>query len=119
MPSDANVNENEPDAIAGFGAGDEGKMNSELETQVSKLREDVAGVAEALKSLATERADGAKRQAFALRDDVRNRGEQYVRQAQEVASDFEDQVSERVRAEPIKAVLIAAAVGYFYARIFH
>lgn len=117
MQSETDVNT--PGAIGASSSGKKGSTNSELETQVSKLREDVAGVAEALKSLASDRADGAKRQAYALRDDVRNRGEHYVRQAQEVASDFEDQVSERVRAEPIKAVLIAAAVGYFYARIFH
>lgn len=114
MPSDTDVNE-----FAASSAATADLDRSELETQVSRLREDVAGVAEALKSLASERADGAKRQAYALRDDVRNRGEQYVRQAQEAASEFEGQLSERVRSEPIKSVLIAAAVGYLYARIFH
>ncbi|KQT64208.1 MULTISPECIES: DUF883 family protein [unclassified Aureimonas] len=92
--------------------------DKDLEVQVSRLREDVAGVAEALKALATDRADGAKRQAYALRDDVRDRGERYLQQAQEAASEFESEVSERVRAEPIKAVLIAAAAGYLYARLF-
>lgn len=92
--------------------------NADLEAQVAKLREDVAGVADALKSLATNRADDAKRQAFALRDDVRERGEQYLRQAQDAASDLEEHLSEKVRAEPIKSVLIAAAAGYLYARIF-
>jgi ElaB/YqjD/DUF883 family membrane-anchored ribosome-binding protein len=92
--------------------------DKDLEIQVSRLREDVAGVAEALKSLASERADGARRQAFALRDDVRDRGERYLQQAQEAASEFEAEISERVRAEPIKAVLIAAAAGYIYARLF-
>ena len=37
---------------------------------------------------------------------------------QDAASDLEEQLSERVRAEPIKSVLIAAAAGYLYARIF-
>jgi len=92
--------------------------NADLEAQVAKLREDVAGVADALKSLATGRADDAKRQAFALRDDVRERGEQYLRQAQDAASDLEEQLSEKVRSEPIKSVLIAAAAGYLYARLF-
>lgn len=91
---------------------------NDLEAQVSKLREDVAGVAESLKTLAGNRASSAKDQAFALRDDVRETGEKYFRQAQEAAGDFEEEISQRVRAEPIKAVLIAAAVGYFYARIF-
>ncbi|WP_102958786.1 DUF883 family protein [Mangrovicella endophytica] len=109
MPSDTSSFENN---------GNNASTNGDLETQVARLREDVAGVADALKSLATERAEGAKRQAFALRDDVRERGEQYLRQAQDAASDLEAQISERVRAEPIKSVLIAAAVGYFYARIF-
>jgi ElaB/YqjD/DUF883 family membrane-anchored ribosome-binding protein len=92
--------------------------NAELEAQVAKLRTDLAGVAEALKAMANERADGAKRQAYALRDDVRDRGERYVQQAQDAVSELEDQVAERVRAEPIKAVAIAAAIGYLYARIF-
>ncbi|WP_185983556.1 DUF883 family protein [Aureimonas mangrovi] len=92
--------------------------DADLEAQVARLREDVAGVAESLKALAGSRASNARDQAFALRDDVRETGERYFRQAQEAASEFEDQISERVRAEPIKSVLIAAAVGYFYARIF-
>ncbi|MFD2236323.1 DUF883 family protein [Aureimonas populi] len=102
----------------GFEAEGGKRSEAELEAQVAKLREDMSGLAETLKSLAGERADSAKRQAFALRDDVRETGERYFRQAQETASELEEQVSERVRAEPIKAVLIAAAVGYFYARIF-
>ena len=101
------------------GADTSNPANADLETQIAKLRTDIAGVAEALKTMANERADGAKRQAYALRDDVRDRGERYVQQAQEAVSEIEDQVAERVRAEPIKAVAIAAAVGYLYARIFH
>lgn len=92
--------------------------SADLEAQVSRLREDVAGVAESLKTLASDRANNARSQAFALRDDVRETGERYFRQAQDAASDLEEQVSERVRAEPIKSVLIAAAVGYVYARLF-
>lgn len=96
----------------------EGKPEDDLETQVAKLREDLTDIAETLKSVAGDRADNAKRQAFALRDDVRQTGERYYRQAQEAAGELEGQISDRVRAEPIKSVLIAAAVGYFYARIF-
>lgn len=115
----SNTSPNESPAVgqtAGANAAKGG--NADLEAQVAKLREDVAGVADALKSLATDRADDAKRQAYALRDDVRERGEQYLRQAQDAASELEEQLSEKVRAEPIKSVLIAAAAGYLYARIF-
>lgn len=90
----------------------------DLEAQIARLREDVAGVTESLRSLATGSATTARAQAYALRDDVKQTGERYYRQAQEAASDLEQEISDRVRAEPIKAVLIAAAVGYFYARIF-
>jgi len=100
------------------GAKNEANASSDLETQVARLREDVAGVAESLKALATDRASNARNQAFALRDDVRETGERYFRQAQDAASDLEEQVSEHVRAEPIKSVLIAVAVGYVYARLF-
>jgi len=115
----SNTSPNESPAVgqtAGANAAHGG--NADLEAQVAKLREDVAGVADALKSLASNRADDAKRQAFALRDDVRERGEQYLRQAQDAASDLEEQLSEKVRAEPIKSVLIAVAAGYLYARLF-
>ena len=95
-----------------------GPDRADLEAQIAKLREDVAGVADSLRTLAGGQADNARRQAYALRDDVRDRGERYFRQAQETASEFEEQVSERVRAEPIKSILIAAAVGYVYARLF-
>lgn len=91
-----------------------GADRAELEAQISKLREDVAGVTETLKTMATSRAENAKQQAYQLRDE----GERYFRQAQESVSEFEEEVSERVRAEPIKSILIAAAVGYVYARLF-
>ena len=87
---------------------------ADLEAQIAKLREDVAGVTETLKAMATSRAENAKHQAYALRDE----GERYFRQAQETVGEFEEEISERVRAEPIKSVLIAAAVGYVYARLF-
>jgi ElaB/YqjD/DUF883 family membrane-anchored ribosome-binding protein len=114
MQSDTVPNDFEAGAAGGPRAAD-----AELEAQVSNLRADVAGIADALKALAAERADGARRQAYALRDDVRERGEQYVKQAQDAVADLEEQVAEQVRAEPIKAVIIAAAIGYLYARIFH
>lgn len=119
MPADTTSSKNEsqiggtPGSATGAGAA-----QADLETQISRLREDVAGVSEALKSLATSRAGDARDQAYALRDDVKERGERYFKQAQDAASDLEDQISDRVREEPIKAVLIAAAVGYLYARLF-
>jgi len=91
-----------------------GPDRADLEAQIAKLREDVAGVTETLKSMATSRAEGARQQAYALREE----GERYFRQAQETVGEFEEEVSERVRAEPIKSILIAAAVGYVYARLF-
>lgn len=117
MQSD--ITSNDFEATRTSGAAGVKTPEADLEAQIAKLREDVAGVAEALKNVATERATGARQQAYALRDDVKDRGERYVKQAQSAVSDFEDEVSERVRAEPIKAVIIAAAVGYLYARIFH
>jgi len=114
--SSTNSTPNDFSAAASSAKADEAEQD--LESQVAKLREDVAGVVETLKTIAGGRADSARSQAYALRDDVRDRGERYLRQAQETASDLEDQLSERVRSEPIKSVLIAAAVGYVYARLF-
>jgi ElaB/YqjD/DUF883 family membrane-anchored ribosome-binding protein len=115
--SDTSATENFDQRAAAAGAS--GREDREtLEAQMARLRQDLQGVTDAMKTLAAHQTEGAKRQAFALRDDVRDRGERYVRQAQEAASEFEEQISERVRAEPIKSVLIAAAVGYVYARLF-
>ncbi|WP_152046094.1 DUF883 family protein [Aureimonas psammosilenae] len=115
MPSDApSHNEFENNAANG-----QRPDQADLEQQIGKLREDVAGVVEALKGLANNHRDNARQQAFALRDDLRAQGEHYLRQAQDTANELEEQVSERVRAEPIKYVLIAAAVGYVYGRLFH
>ena len=44
---------------------------ADLETQIDHLRKDLAGVTDALKSLASNQADDARRNVFALRDDVR------------------------------------------------
>lgn len=90
----------------------------DLETQIAKLREDVSGISEAIRDMASHRSDSLKGQAYALKDDVRERGERYMKQAQDAASDLEDQLSEKVRAEPIRSMFIAAAVGYLYARLF-
>ncbi|MCQ8780954.1 DUF883 family protein [Mangrovibrevibacter kandeliae] len=116
MPSD--LPQNDVEAKLRKTQADAEVAGSDLEQQVSRLREDVAGVADALKALASERAEDARSQAYALRDEVRERGERYVRQAQDAASELEAQLSERIRAEPIKSVLIAAASGYLYARLF-
>ncbi|MEX6506270.1 YqjD family protein [Jiella sp. M17.18] len=108
------------DFTAGSSTGPGGHegTRSDVEAQIARLREDVAGLSESLKSLASHQADEARKQAYALRDDVRDRGERYWRQAQDTASELEDEVSEKIRAEPIKAVLIAAGIGYLYARLF-
>lgn len=114
MASDApSTNEFDDAAAEGRKVGD-----TDLEKQIGRLREDVAGVAEALKGLAGNKADTARQQAYALRNDLRDQGERYLKQAQDTANELEEQFSERVRAEPVKYVLIAAAVGYVYARLF-
>ncbi|KQT82474.1 DUF883 family protein [Aurantimonas sp. Leaf443] len=117
MASDTTSNEygsafSDKEPIGGRGS------REDLEAQIAKLREDVSGIAESLKSMATGTAGNAREQAFALRDDVYQKGEHYLRQAQDAASDLEEQLSEKVRAEPVKAVLIAAGIGYLYAKIF-
>ncbi len=89
-----------------------------IEEQLARLREDVSSLSDSVRNLATHGAEDVRRQATALRDDVRQRGEAYLRQAQDAASDLEEDVSERIRAEPIKSVLIAAGIGYLYARLF-
>lgn len=96
-----------------------GHDREDLEAQIARLREDVSGVTETLKNLASDRATGARDQAYAIRDDVKHRGERYMQQAQEAANDLEEQLSDQIRDEPIKSVLIAVAIGYLYARIFH
>ena len=89
-----------------------------VEDQLGRLREDVSALSDAVKSLASHGTEDFKNQASALRENVQQRSEQYLRQAQDAASDLEEEMSERIRAEPIKAVLIAAGVGYLYARLF-
>ncbi|WP_062227304.1 DUF883 family protein [Aureimonas frigidaquae] len=105
-----------PNEAAGKGRSDANQ--ADLEAQVKQLREDLANVTETLKGVAGNRASSARDQAFALKEDIKETGEQYFRQAQETVGELEEQLSERVRAEPLKSVLIAAAIGYFYARIF-
>jgi ElaB/YqjD/DUF883 family membrane-anchored ribosome-binding protein len=117
-PSDA-TQSNKPETAATGGTVGGKPGDNDLQKQVGKLREDVAGIAEALKGLAGNHAGNARQQAYALRDDLRSQGEQYLRVAQDTATELEEQFSEKVRAEPIKYVLIAAAVGYVYARLFH
>ncbi len=112
------MSDSTPSDFSQSGNGNTQKAEGDLEKQVAQLREDVAQVVETLKTIAGGRANDARSQAFALRDEVRDRGERYFRQAQETAGEFEEEISERVRAEPIKSVLIAAAVGYLYARLF-
>ncbi|MCB8838105.1 YqjD family protein [Aurantimonas sp. VKM B-3413] len=116
MASDTPSNDFTPGSATGSTGPEVHK--SDLETQINRLREDVSGLSDALKSMAQQQADDARKQAYALRDDVRDRGERYWRQAQDTASELEEEMSERIRTEPIKSVLIAAGIGYLYARLF-
>ena len=99
-------------------AGDTLTGKPDLEAQMAQLRKDIAGISESMKTIASDRGNGVKQQAYALGDDVRERGERYLQQAQDAASDLEDQLSDKIRSEPIKSMFIAAAVGYLYARLF-
>lgn len=90
----------------------------DLEAQIAQLRADLAGISDSVKTIAANRTHGMRDQAYAIGDDVRERGERYMRQAQDAASDLEDQLSDKIRSEPIKSMFIAAAVGYLYARLF-
>ena len=109
MASDTTQNDFSTGGTQGTGAGStSGRPEHDLEVQIAKLREDVRDMSETLKSMAGSGAESARQQAFALRDDLRHRGEAYMQQAQDAASELEEEMSDRIRSEPIKSVLIAA-----------
>lgn len=95
--------------------GNGSKTIPELESDISKLREDIALLTRHLKETGDHSMKGAKRAASEQAENLRAQGEAAMDTAREKAGDMEDELVARVREKPITSLALAAGVGFLLA----
>lgn len=78
---------------------------ADLEKQLDALREDFAGIAKLLKSMAENRADGVADRARGAAEDLSHEASRRGREAR-------DAVEDAARSHPLATLGIAVAVGF-------
>lgn len=91
--------------------------SEELEIQISRLKDEIAGIAATLKDIGAEKVYGAKQTAANSYDDAVRRGEAAIDDVRQQVQDLEEQISSAVREKPLTSLAIAAGVGYLLAMI--
>lgn len=102
-------------AGTGSETGAESISKASLEDEVSRLRDDVAKLTAQLAATGEHSYSAARRAASEGAEQLRLRGEAAVAAVKSNASDLERQVAESVREQPMRALAIAAGIGYFLA----
>ena len=97
--------------------GNGSKTVPELESDIEKLREDIALLTKHLKETGDHTMKGAKRAASEQAEQLRAQGEAAIDTAREKAGDMEDELVARVREKPITSLALAAGVGFLFAVI--
>ncbi len=92
-------------------------MSNTMNDVSQDAKEQIAQLRDQVQTLMSERVTPALANAAGYAQDYANQAKDYARQASDMASDQTEQLSERVRDQPIVALLIAAGAGYMLGRI--
>ncbi len=84
----------------------------DLAVQIETLKGDIAGIAEILADLGTEKRAQATARVRDAASEVKAHGEQHLKDAQNYAEDLSAQATDAVRRQPAMAVGIAVGVGF-------
>ncbi|PYE88731.1 DUF883 family protein [Phyllobacterium leguminum] len=88
--------------------GSNGDAADDLQYQVTRLKEDIAGLAAAIADLGTEKVRDARRSAAKTYNSARRTGEDTV-------SELHDQLAQSARERPLATIAAAAGVGFLLA----
>ncbi len=92
-------------------------MSNTLNDTTQDAKEQIAQLRDQVQTLMSERVTPALSNAAGHAQDYVNQAKDYARQASDIATDQTEQLSDRVRDQPIVAILIAAGAGYLLGRI--
>jgi ElaB/YqjD/DUF883 family membrane-anchored ribosome-binding protein len=85
-----------------------GDNTADLQAQISRLKEDLAGLAATIADLGTEKVRGAKRSAAKTYDSARQTGEDTI-------SELHEQLAASARERPLTTIAAAAGIGFLAA----
>ena len=77
----------------------------DIEAQLTQLRQDISQLAEMIGTFGVERVDSYRRKATAMAGDAKHAAKTQI-------SDMEEDLSRRIRQNPLQSVAIAAGVGF-------
>ncbi|RCS23750.1 DUF883 family protein [Phyllobacterium salinisoli] len=84
------------------------ETTGDLQAQIARLKEDIAGLASAMANLGSEKVREAKRGASETYQSARRSGEDTV-------TELRDQLTETAREKPLTTIAVAAGVGFLLA----
>lgn len=87
----------------------------ELEAQVAQLQSDLKSITETLRKLTGEKAGEVRDIAEAELRHLKRRGQHMVEEAQDQASEYEQQLKDTIREKPLTAVATALGIGFVLA----
>ncbi|WP_420961260.1 DUF883 family protein [Brucella sp. IR073] len=85
-----------------------GEDTTDLQAQISRLKEDIAGLASAITDLGSEKVREASRSAAKTYNSARRTGEDTVNQ-------LHDQLAQSARERPLTTIAAAAGIGFLLA----
>lgn len=83
--------------------------------QIELLRRDVAGLGKAIREFGTVKAEEFRQRASDLGEDAASSSQQAIDQAREGLASLESDLEDKIREKPLKAVAVAAGIGYLFA----
>jgi ElaB/YqjD/DUF883 family membrane-anchored ribosome-binding protein len=91
------------------------KYRADISGQVTQLREDLANLANTVKSLGSDVTHDVKEKASRLADDAISASNSAARSVKHEVRSLNDNVTDYVQTNPIQSIGIAAATGFLLA----
>ncbi|PZU23196.1 MAG: DUF883 domain-containing protein [Shinella sp.] len=88
---------------------------NDLQQQLEQIRKDVAALAETIAALAAGKAEEVKAQAYKAGNDAAEASVHALDAARDQVCAVQSDLEERIRAKPLKALGIAAGLGFVLA----
>ena len=104
-----------PSPASATEASDSNAAAEDILNQLELLRTDVAGLGKAIREFGTVKAEEYKQRAARLGEDAADSSQQAIDQAREGLASMENDLEVRIREKPLKAVAVAAGIGYLFA----
>lgn len=89
----------------------------DIEAELAQLRKDISSLTHTVSAFGATKAGKIAANAAGKKDELDANGAQLLDDAQEHISNFENEIKEHIRQNPLQAVGIAAGVGFVVAAL--